>query len=49
MLAKLLDDGREADYALELTKEEADALIKAVEDADGRKSEVKLAKKVLGI
>lgn len=49
MLADLPDDGRQADYAIELTDKEADALIAAVKDADGRKSEVKLAREVLGV
>ena len=49
MLAELPDNGRKADYALELTEAEADALKEAVKDADGRKSEVKLARKVLGL
>lgn len=49
MLAELPDDGRHADYALELTEKEAEALKAAVQDADGRKSEVKLARKVLGL
>lgn len=49
MLANLPDDGRDADYALELTEREAEALKVAVKDADGRKSEVKLARKVLGL
>jgi hypothetical protein len=45
----LPDNGREADYALELTEAEADALKEAVRDADGRKSEVKMAREVLGL
>lgn len=49
MLAELPDNGREADYALELTEKEAEALRAAVKDADGRKSEVKLAREVLGL
>jgi len=49
MLAKLPNDGRHADYSLELTEKEAEALKEAVKDADGRKSEVKLARKVLGL
>jgi hypothetical protein len=49
MLSELPDDGRRADYALELTEKEAEALKAAVKDADGRKSEVKLARKVLGV
>jgi len=49
MLANLPNDGRDADYALELTEKEAEALKEAVKDADGRKSEVKLARQVLGL
>jgi len=49
MLAQLPDDGREADYAVELTEAEAEALKEAVKDADGRKSEVKTARRVLGL
>jgi len=49
MLANLPDDGRKADYALELTEEEAQALKQVVKDADGRKSEVKTARAVLGL
>jgi hypothetical protein len=49
MLAQLPDDGRQADYVLELTDKEAEALKQAVKDADGRKSEVKLAREVLGL
>jgi len=49
MLAKLPNDGRDADYALELTEKEAEALREAVKDADGRKSEVKLAREALGL
>lgn len=49
MLANLPDDGREADYAMELTEAEANALIQVVKDADGRKSEVKTARRVLGV
>ena len=37
------------DYVLELSEQEADALKKAVKDADGRKSEVKLARELLGL
>ena len=48
-LQSLPDDGRIGDYALELTEEEANALKEAVRDADGRKSEVKLAREVLGL
>jgi len=48
-LNALPDDGRKADYALELTEAEAQALTEAVKDADGRKSEVKLAREVLGL
>lgn len=49
MLARLPDDGREADYALELTEAEAHALKEVVKDADGRKSETKTARRVLGL
>ncbi len=49
MFANLPDDGRDADWALEVTDEEREAIIAAVKDADGRKSEVKLAKEALGI
>jgi len=49
MLSRMPDDGSLADYTLELTEEEAEALKEVVKDADGRKSEVKLARKVLGL
>lgn len=49
MLANLPDDGRRADYALELTKEEAEALRETARDADGRKKEVQLAREILGV
>ena len=48
-LQRLPDDGRLADYTLELSETEANALKEAVKDADGRKSEVKLAREVLGL
>ena len=38
-----------ADYVLELSEEEAQALKEAVKDADGRKSEVKTAREALGL
>lgn len=38
-----------SDYVLELTEEELAALRATVEDGDGRKSEVKVAKRVLGV
>lgn len=49
MLANLPDDGRKADYALEMTEDEVEALKAAVKDADGRKSEVKTARNLLGL
>jgi len=49
MLSELPDDGRQADYALELTEKEAEALKEAVKDADGRKNEVKMARKLLAL
>lgn len=41
--------GSLADYHIDLTEEEFEALKAAVKDADGRKSEVKLAREVLGL
>lgn len=38
-----------ADHHLDLTEEELQALKEAARDADGRKSEVKLAREVLGV
>ena len=38
-----------ADYHIDLTEEEFEALKIAVQDADGRKNEVKIAREVLGI
>jgi outer membrane protein OmpA-like peptidoglycan-associated protein len=38
-----------ADYNLELSEKEAEALRKVLKNADGRKSEVKLAKDALGV
>jgi len=49
VLADSPNDGSLHDYTLELTEKEAEALKEAVKDADGRKSEVKLARKVLGL
>lgn len=49
MLANLPNDGRDADYALELTEDEVVALKAAVKDADGRKGEIKKAREVLGL
>lgn len=49
MLANLPDDGRRADYALELTEKEAEAIKQVLRDADGRKSEVKLAREAVGV
>jgi len=43
-----LDSGME-DYNVTLTEKEMKALRDAVQDADGRKSEVKLAREVLGL
>lgn len=37
------------DYVLELTEEELEALKVAVENADGRKTEVKQARRLLGV
>lgn len=37
------------DYVISCTEKELEALREAVKDADGRKSEVKLAREVLGI
>lgn len=49
MLAELPNDGRKADYALELTEEEAKALRETAKNADGRKPEVKTARRILGV
>lgn len=49
MFATLPDDGRRADYALEVTEREKEAIVAAVKDADGRKSEVKKAREALGV
>ena len=38
-----------AEYHLDLTEEQLKALKVAVKDADGRKSEVKLARELLGV
>lgn len=49
MFHNLPDDGRRADYALEVTEEERKAIVAAIKDADARKSEVKLARKAVGV
>lgn len=49
MFANLPDDGRKADWALEVTDEERDALVQVVKQADGRKSEVQTAREALGV
>lgn len=49
MFHELPDDGRIADYSIEVTEAEADAIMAAIRDADARKSEVKLARKAVGI
>lgn len=48
-LTPLPDDGRLNDYVLEMTEEEKEALVAAVKDADGRKSEVQMARELLGL
>lgn len=42
-------EGGLSDYAMELTEEELEALKEAVRSADGRKTEVKKAKIILGM
>ena len=39
----------ESDYVIELTEAELEALRETAREADGRKSEVKLAREVLGL